>query len=98
MSQEVEISISKEALLDIVGDFTWCWGWDFFISTGFGNYIWRDPSYNGNNTVTKFDGTLDDFYKKCRIDCGRDKGHHIIRNYCGEDWTLVIPESDSKPL
>lgn len=83
--------ITKEQLLDAVGDFTWFWGQTFFISTSLGNFKWSAPSYDGDNIMTPFQGDITDFCKHMNIDYGRDKGVHFIKSYCGDQFTLIIP-------
>lgn len=39
--------ITKEKLSGMVGEFTWLFGQEFFIETSEGNFIWRNPSYQG---------------------------------------------------
>lgn len=80
----------KQTLLRQEGSFTWCWGYDWFIETKVGNFHWKDPSYNGDNTMTMFDGTFTSFCKKLKIPTGRDKGSHIVKDYCGEDFIMVV--------
>ncbi len=80
--------MDREKFLECVGDFTYCWGADFFIETEFGNFHWKDPDYNGDNTITPFDGNLDAFYKKLGVPFGRDKGKHFVKDYCGTDFKL----------
>lgn len=76
----------KDEVLDLVGMFTWSYGNQFFVETSQGNYIWKDPDYQGgDNTFTKTDMTYKEWTRKIGIPFGRDKGHHVIRNYCGED-------------
>lgn len=69
-------------------DFTWSFGMTFFIKTNKGNYIWSDPEYYGDNTLTKFDGNLYEWYKYEKISYGRHKGIWTIGDYCGPDVTL----------
>jgi hypothetical protein len=73
-------------LLDREGDFTWDFGQNFFIETSIGNFIWSDPDYNGDNTIKPFKGTIQEYFEPSY---GRDKGKHIIRNYCGDDVKIV---------
>lgn len=84
-------TITKEQLLQEVGDFTWFWCSVFFIQTKIGNFHWANPSYEGDNTMTLFNGDIGDFCKFQNVDYGRDKGFHDITNYCGDQFTLVIP-------
>lgn len=81
--------MTKEELIRTRGEFTWCWGQDFFIETPSGNFHWKDPDYQGDNTIRPFYGTLADFCKMCHVDFGRDKGKHLIGSYVGENFTLV---------
>lgn len=82
--------MTKEKLLSMIGEFTYCWGFHFFIETSEGNFVWEDPDYGGNNTIKKFNGSLSDFLAQFNgIDFGRDKGKHYIWNYCGKDFVLI---------
>jgi hypothetical protein len=83
--------ITKEKLLSTMSDFTWFWGQDWFIETELGNFHWKDPDYgNGDNTITKFDGTYKDFCTYLNIEYGRDKGKNLIPNRCGNNFTLIL--------
>ena len=75
--------------IDDVASF--CWGFDefFFLETDKGNYVWSDPEYSGDNTIRKFNGTYEKWCKSQSIPFARDKGQHIIRNYCG-DAVIII--------
>jgi hypothetical protein len=75
-----------ENLLDMEGEFTWDFGSNFFIETSIGNFIWSDPDYNGDNTIRKYDGIVQDYFKGT---FGRDKGSHIIRSYCGDEVKII---------
>lgn len=81
--------IQKEDLLDVVGEFTWMFGFTFFVETQFGNFVWRDPSYGGDNSVTPHSGSYDDFTKSSGMKLGRDKGIHRIRDYIGTEFDLI---------
>lgn len=81
----------KSQLLQIMGDFTWYWGQDWFIETEIGNFHWKDPDYgSGDNIMTKFDGNIQAFRKFLNVDFGRDKGRHDIERYCGKDFIVVL--------
>jgi hypothetical protein len=80
--------MTKEELLKTVGHFTWGFSSKFFIETEVGNFIWSDPEYNGDNSLTYFKGSYEEWTKEENIPFGRDKGFHIIKNYCGEDVVL----------
>lgn len=76
--------------LDTIAHFTWGWSHRFFLETDNGNYIWSDPDYPfGNNTITPFKGTYKDWLNQEGISFARDKGKHIIRNYCGENVQII---------
>lgn len=66
----------------LVGEFTWCWGWSFFIETSQGNFVWKDPEYGGDNTIRPYSGSYDDFCKEKNVPYGRNKGKHVIEAYC----------------
>lgn len=82
----------KELLLNTRGKFTWFWGNDWFIETEYGNFHWKDPRVNGNNTMTLFNGSYADFCKYINIDYGRDKGERDIESMCGRDFVVKIKE------
>ena len=75
--------------LDAVGNFTWLWGQYFFIETNHNNYVWSDPEYGGDDTIRPYDGSLEKFCNELNIPLGRDKGRHVIRDYCGDDVQIV---------
>lgn len=81
--------ITKEQLMGTIGTFTWMWGMEFFIETNIGNFIWKDPEYQGDNTIRRYTGSYKDYLKESHIDFGRDKGKHMISDYCGDQFTLV---------
>lgn len=82
----------KDTILDTMGQFTWTFDYRFFVETELGNFIWKDPSYEGDNTFTLYNGSWDQYRKEHNIDVGRDKGLNLIRNKCGPDIKLVIPQ------
>ncbi len=85
------MNITKEILLTLVGDFTWFWNDTFFIETSVGNFIWSNPDYNGTNTIKPYNGTYKAFLKSLNnIPYGRSKGKHLISDYCGTDFTLLL--------
>ncbi len=95
ISKEVNIGaiekiaqLDREKLLDSVGDFTWDFGQKFFVETEYGNFVWSDPDYNGDNSFTKYEGTYEDWMPAVSGRFGRSKGKHIIRQYCGNDIIL----------
>ena len=51
------------------------------------NYVWSDPDYGGDNTIRPYRGTPENF---THIGfCGRDKGNHSVKNYCGEKVIFI---------
>jgi hypothetical protein len=81
-------SVSIDNLLNAMGQFSWSWGDKFFIETQYGNYVWSDPDYNGDNTIRRYHGNLKHFVLDEQVQFVRDKGTHMIRRYVGDD---VIP-------
>lgn len=77
--------MTKDEMLDLIGQFTYCWGCHFFIETSQGNFIWLDPDYQGDNTLTPTSATYKEFCEYQRIPFGRGKGKHRIGDYCGEE-------------
>lgn len=70
--------------LNKFGHFTWNFGQEFFIETDSGNYVWKDPDYQGDNTIVSYVGSYMEWCKTNKIPFGRDKGHHKIKEYCGD--------------
>lgn len=83
------MNVTKEQLLSTNGTFTWFFGQDWFIQTDLGNFHWKDPSYQGDNTVAKFEGSYEDFCKFINVDFGRAKGIKMISLKCGEEFELI---------
>lgn len=82
--------MTKEEILELVGDFTWLWDHQFFIETPNGNFVWSDPGYpHGDNTIRKSDKTYNQYLAYCGISHGRSKGLHKIKDYCGTEIILV---------
>lgn len=78
--------MNKETLMNLMGEFTWNFGQQFFIETAQGNFIWSDPDYNGDNTIRKYHGTIHDFFPG---DSYSREGKHVIGKYCDPMFTLV---------
>lgn len=76
---------TRDELLNAFADFTWCWGQEFIIRVNDQVFVWKDPDYDGNNTVTEQDCTHNELMARMGIDFGRCKGRHIVGNYCGEE-------------
>lgn len=72
--------LKRSEVENLIGDFTWDFGRQFFIETNKGNFVWSDPDYNGDNKLTPYDGSYKDWIKSPRY--GRDKGKHRIGDYC----------------
>lgn len=89
------MTVNKETLLKTTGEFLWFWGYDWFIETEIGNFHWKDPDYNGDNTIRLFEGDYEAFRKTMNAPYGRGKGKHLIETYCGKDFELVETESIS---
>lgn len=79
----------KEKLLGMYGSFTYSFGFQFFIETEIGNFVWNDPDYQGDNTIRPFNGTYKDWCNHQNIPYGRDKGTKSIAGYCGDSWEYV---------
>ncbi len=72
-----------------IGHFTWGFGSDFFIEVdGLGNFVWSDPDYQGNHIILPFAGSYKEWCEKLKIPFGRDKGEHVIKDYCGNDVSI----------
>ena len=76
--------ITKEQLSRSIGRFTWGFSYYFFIETAIGDFVWEERG----NTITQVNYKLVDWVKINEIPFGRDKGSHIIGEYCG-DFILV---------
>ena len=74
-----------EHIKGLVGEFTWDFGQEFFIETSEGNFVWSDPDYNGDNSLTPYAGTYKQWIGR---GFGRDKGKSIIALKCGENIWL----------
>lgn len=81
---------TKEELLSSMGNFTWCWGMDFIIEAGNQIFIWKDPDYDGDNSIVEFNGDYDDAIASVGVEYGRDKGMRLIRNYCGDNVEVAF--------
>ena len=78
--------------LDTLAQFIYGFGQDFLLEVKTENadvvyYVWNDPDYGGNNTIRPYYGKPEDFTSPGF--CGRDKGNHIVRNYCGENVIFI---------
>ena len=73
--------------LDSIGKFTWGFGSKFLIQIEDRYYVWSDPNYNGDNTIRPYFENPSDFTSPGF--CGRDKGIHSIRRYCGNNVKFI---------
>ena len=67
-----------QEVLNLGGYFTWDFGQKFFIETHKGNFIWSDPDYSGDNSITP---TNLGYGEWSQGSYGRAKGYHIIGSY-----------------
>ena len=74
---------TKQQLCRMFGEFFYLFGQEFFIKTKIGNFIWSNPSYNGDGSMRRYNGTLESYASESRC-----KGEHDIEYYCG-DFTVV---------
>lgn len=81
---------NRNYILNLEGHFTWFWNDKFFIETIQGCFIWSDPDYNGDNSLVEYSGTYADFLNEQDVEFGRDKGVHLIKDYCGEDIKITL--------
>ena len=82
----------KETIGETVGEFTWFSKCDWFIETSLGNFHWKDPGKGGDNTLTLFNGSYQDFCTKVNMAHGHDNGSRPIMCQCGRDFKLIIPQ------
>lgn len=84
-----EVKMTKNELLNLVGQFYWAWGHKWFIETEKGNFVWSDPDYpGGTDEIVPFGGTLADFAEMFHVEYVRCKGPHLISTYCGNTFKL----------
>jgi len=80
-----------QKILDDTADFAWSYGQTFFVETKCnGNFVWSDPDYDGDNTLTKFNGNYGDWIKQIGIPFARCKGKHVVKHYCGEEVKIIL--------
>lgn len=73
---------SKEISL-LKGSFYWCFGYDYFISTERGNFIWKDPQFGGDNSFISFNGNIEEYKREKKISSFRWEGVLLIAKRCG---------------
>lgn len=61
MTEDALTSPSREELLGATAMFWWDLADKFLLETPYGTWLWSDPEFGGNNTLTKFSGGLKDF-------------------------------------
>ena len=44
---------TKQQLCGMFGEFFYLFGQEFFIKTKIGNFIWSNPSYNGDGSMRR---------------------------------------------
>lgn len=71
-----------------LASFTWGFGSTFHLETTKGNFEWSDPDYNGENTIRPCE-PYGQWCDRIGIEFGRDKGTHIIGDYCGPDVKII---------
>lgn len=86
---ENKTPLNKEEFLDTIAEFSWDFHQTFFVETEYGNFIWSDPSYGGDNTLRGFNGTHTMWLNEINLDCSRCKGNHRLGRYCGSDVDIV---------
>ncbi len=84
--------VDKDSLLKVVGQFTLCSGYNFFVETEFGNFHYKDPHHGGDNSFTVYNGTCDQFCSKIGTNVKSPPFSASIFTFCGPDFTLVITE------
>lgn len=87
--QDKTVSFTKQDILNYFAKFTWFWGADFFVETTFGNFHWKDPDYDGDNSFTLVNQDYCQFCKSMNVEFGRSKGFHEVERYCGPDINIV---------
>jgi hypothetical protein len=75
--------------LNSEANFMWNFSKEFFLETPDGNYVWSDPNYGGDNTIRKFDGTLNHWLNQFHVPYVRCKGRHKIGDYCGQEVNII---------
>lgn len=77
--------MTKEEVLEVVGEFTWNFGTDFFVETPVGRFVWSSPEYGGTDTLCRYRCTYDEWIAP---DFGRAKGMHTLYAFCGDTFTF----------
>lgn len=85
--------IDKESFLKVSGRFTLCSGYNFFVETEVGNFHYKDSHHGGDNTLTVYNGTYDQFCSKVGSAGTSHPFKTTIETFCGPDFTLVISDN-----
>ena len=81
--------ITKEMLLNTYAKFTWDFGNLFFLETDIGNFVWSNPEYGGDNTMTQYSGSITKWITDVASGWARDKGQHEVEKYCGNQFLMT---------
>ncbi len=81
--------MTKEEILNLDGTFLWGFNKEFFIVTDFVSFIWSDSDCGGDNTLKLTTLSYEKWLKKQNIPCARDKGNHLIKDYCGKEVKII---------
>lgn len=73
--------MAHEEFKSLDGHFFWSFGEFWFIETEKGNFVWSDCQYNGDGSVSKYNGSLQDWCNENHFDFVRDKGIHNIGEF-----------------
>lgn len=77
--------MTREEFLNCQAEFDWSFGDKWYVITPYGNFVWSDPDYGGDNTFTKVSYNCKKFCQIEHIPYVRFKGKHTVRGYCGEE-------------
>jgi hypothetical protein len=76
-----------EQLLNTVAEFTWNFNMYFYVDTGTRWFIYSDPDYNGDGSLVETKQSYSEWIKPIY---GRDKGKHVIKNYCEVSKVVLL--------
>ena len=79
----------KKLTVNDCAEFSWSFSNRFLLETDNGNFVWNDPDYGGDNTITRFNGGIKEFCKSENIPYVRSKGQHRIGDYCGDEVKII---------
>lgn len=84
--------MERQAVLDMQADFTWGFGQEYYVDADNGKqYIWSSPEYGGDNSFKETKMSYADWIAP---NWGRNKGKHVVRNYCGSNiYISPLPRS-----